>query len=191
MPEPCDFVIAADGGLARLKDSGIIPNLMIGDMDSAGVTAENIKSVKLSAEKDETDTLAAVKYGKIMGYKDFRVYCGTGGRLSHTLANIAVLKSLADCGLSGYIYGKNETLTVIRDGELVLDKTEGYISVFCLGGIAKGVTLEGLKYPLRDYAMTDAYPIGVSNEFVEGYAKISVKSGCLLIIYGEKESTIN
>ena len=60
---------------------------------------------------------------------------------------------------------------------------EGYLSVFCAGGTAKGVTLSGLKYELEDAELTNTFPLGVSNEFVGVPARVSVKDGALLVLW--------
>ena len=49
-------------------------------------------------------------------------------------------------------------------------------------GDAKGVTLEGMKYPSEDIDMFCFSSLGVSNEIVSQKAKISVKQGVLLVI---------
>jgi len=57
--------------------------------------------------------------------------------------------------------------------------------VFAADGTARGVTLEGLKYPLRDYAMAADNPIGVSNEFIGKPSRIVVQEGALIVMAGD------
>ena len=72
-------------------------------------------------------------------------------------------------------------ILVIKDEKVSFrENMEGYVSLFCMGERAEGVTIKGLKYPLEDYAMTNDFPIGISNEFIGEKAEISVKKGELV-----------
>ena len=57
-----------------------------------------------------------------------------------------------------------------------------FVSVFAWTEEAKGVSYKGLKYPLENATLTKAFALGISNEFAEEEAEISVKDGMLLII---------
>ena len=102
------FCIAVDGGLGYCGVLGIEPDLILGDFDSvsegearAVVQLEQEiphRVIRLPVEKDDTDMLAALKEGLGRGYRDFRIYGGTGGRLDHTLANIQCLLYLKKQG---------------------------------------------------------------------------------------------
>lgn len=180
-----DIVIAADGGYEYLKQAGLLADIVIGDFDSLKDAPGGDNIISLPPEKDDTDMYCAVKEALKRKYRSFIIYGGTGGRLSHTLANIQLLNYLARNGCRGYLIGQKEVLTVIYNGGLEFDSgAEGYISVFAIGGTALGVTLKGLKYPLTDYDMTCLYPIGISNEFTGRTARVEVSDGALLIIFG-------
>ena len=58
--------------------------------------------------------------------------------------------------------------------------------MFCSSGVAKGVRLENLKYELNDHTMSADFPLGVSNEFVDAPAKITVGDGTLLALWREQ-----
>ena len=62
----------------------------------------------------------------------------------------------------------------------------GYLSVFCNSGTAEGVTLSNLKYPLDDSEFTGSFPLGVSNQFLDVPAQVSVRRGSLLLIWEDK-----
>lgn len=181
-----DMVIAVDGGYEYLKGQRI--DMAVGDFDSLSYVPEHPHLLRLPAEKDDTDMLAAIREGRKAGYQTFYIYGGRGGRLDHTLANIQCLAYLAKQGARGHLIGQREAVTVIREGSIsfAADFPAGenrYISVFCYGERAEGVTLRGLKYPLRDAVLENTFPIGVSNEFVGKAASISVKKGMLLVVY--------
>lgn len=180
------LVIAADGGYAEAKTAGFDPDIIIGDFDSgAAPTDTEAFVVKLNRDKDDTDMLAAVKTGLRRGCDIFVIYGGTGGRLDHTVANFGTLAYLNAFGAQGYLVDEHSVATVITDGKFIPPKTAvGTVSVFAYGGNATGVTLKGLKFPLDNYELTPEFPIGVSNETIDGKrAEITVKHGTLLIFF--------
>ncbi|MBQ9141251.1 MAG: thiamine diphosphokinase [Lachnospiraceae bacterium] len=186
-----DLVIAVDGGINYCGVLEIEPDIILGDFDSVNeAQREAILTMKeqvpdrvvvLKPEKDDTDMLAALKLGLEKGYDYFLLYGATGGRLEHTLANIQCLLFLKNHGAVGYLMDGSGMIFVMRNEEVKLRANlEGYFSLFCLGKEAKGVTIKGLKYELEDYTMTNAFPIGVSNEFIGKEATVSVKDGELV-----------
>ncbi len=183
-PKENDLIIAADGGYSTLTKLNIKPDLVVGDFDSLGSTPENENVIKHPVKKDDTDTLLAVKIGLEKGYKNFIIYGAIGGRLDHTVASIQTATFVAENGGIAYIYGGNYTVTTIKNSNIKFkDTANGYISVFALSDIAKGVTIKGLLYELNDAEITPSFPIGVSNEFIEKESEISVKDGVLTIIF--------
>lgn len=189
------FIIALDGGLVFCEEQNIVPDMIVGDFDSLPskkrILLERYPQEiihRLPCEKDDTDTLAALRLAVEMGYGHFVIYGGLGGRISHTMANIQSLLFLKDIGLSGELIGKNSKVFLVKNESCTLSKEEsGYVSVFALGGKAKGVTLSNLKYEISDAELSDSFPIGVSNEFIGKEAEFIVKEGVLLVVVEQKE----
>ncbi|MCH5162089.1 MAG: thiamine diphosphokinase [Clostridiales bacterium] len=182
-----DLIIAADGGYSAVKSAGLDPNVVIGDFDSS-TAPEGIAAhvVKLKREKDDTDMLAAIKLGLRREYKTFVLYGGVGGRLDHTVANLAALRYLNNFDAHGFLIDRDTIATVITDETFVIPKTaEGTVSVFAYGGEATGVKLSSLYYPLDNATLSPDFPLGVSNATVSGKspATVSVKHGSLLIFF--------
>ena len=192
------FIIAADGGYINLIRMHKKPDVLIGDFDSlleAGISEEMLpmnqfEICRLPCEKDETDILAAIKHGMKLGYQKFHIFGGTGSIIDHILANIQCLTYLANHGCEALLYGMDFEACVLKNSFMEFeDDIKGTVSVFCLGEVAEGVTLEGLKYPLNDVVLNYEYPVGVSNEFVGKKSRIIVKKGLLLIVrFYEKKS---
>lgn len=192
--EKDDFIIAADGGFSFLYKHGIKPHLILGDFDSLGFVPEckDAEIIKLDPIKDDTDLLYAVKQGIKRNFRKFFFYGGTGGRTSHTISNIQTLSMLSKKGMQGFLFGDNEVFTVIHNKSVSFsDKSTGYISVFSLDTVSKGVYESGLKYSLNDYSMENSFPIGVSNEFTGQESCISVADGTLLLIYSKSAVLID
>lgn len=185
-----DMIIAADGGYNTLRRFGFTPDITIGDFDSSEPPKEG-EIIRLNPIKDITDTDRAVQYGREKGYRNFRIYGGMGGRESHTLANIQLMHGMAARGERCMLIGDDETMTVLRNGEIEFSQqSRGFISVFSLDNESVGVCESGLKYTLDDYTLNNRFPLGVSNEFIDERAKISVKNGTLLIVFESNSAWI-
>ena len=181
---PGDLLIAADAGYQQLIKRSLKPDLIVGDFDSLGSIPEGENIVRHPVMKDDTDLMLAIKLGLERGYRAFYIYGGLGGRLDHTIANIQALDFISENGGTGYLFGEKQIATVFFGGELSFPEgSKGIISVFAQGGIAEGVTLKGLLYPLKDATLSPAYPLGVSNEFTGDKASVVVRKGKLLVIW--------
>ncbi len=181
-----DCVIAADGGYSHTCRLGITPHRILGDFDSLGYVPE--QALQFPVEKDDTDAMLAARYGLEQGFDKFLFYGSLEGpRLDHTVANFQTLQFLADRGARGFLIGKNQLVTVVKESTLTFPETaQGDLSLFCMGSPARGVTLKGLKYNLQDGELTPGFPLGVSNHFTGAAAEISVKEGSLLVIYSRQ-----
>lgn len=182
-----DFVIACDSGYKHAIEAGIIPDLLIGDFDSYhGEIDKGIPVIKAPVEKDDTDTLLAVKHALAMGFKKFVLLGAMGGRLDHQTANINTCAYIAEQGGFCEIFGKESHIYAIKNNQLHLTRQKNWsVSVFSFTEKSYGVTLTGLKYPLNNATLTHTISIGVSNEFKEDTATITVRDGILLIILSD------
>lgn len=180
-----DCVLAADGGLAHVQALGLEPDGVLGDFDSLGYIPPSAKVFPV--EKDDTDAMLAVRHGLDLGYKRFLLYGSLDGpRLDHTVANFQTLQFLADHGAIGYLIGIDTVATVIKNETLRFSaQAQGVLSVFCMGGDARGICLSGLKYPLDNGSLTAGLPLGVSNHFTGRPATVSVKDGSLLVLWNK------
>ena len=178
-----DLVIAADGGWSHTRALGLTPHAVLGDFDSLGYVPEGARVFPV--EKDDTDSMLAVRLGLERGYRRFLLYGALDGpRPDHTLANLQTLGFLAAHGAWGHLCGLTHRVSVVAKGSLAFsEEAEGTVSVFCLGEDARGVTLEGLAYSLENGILTANYPLGVSNHFTGAPARITVAEGSLIVFY--------
>lgn len=180
---PGDHIIAADGGLEHTRRAGISPHEILGDFDSLGYIPTDARVFPV--EKDDTDAMLAARRGLELGCDTFYFYGSLDGpRLDHTVANFQTLQFLADHGVSGFLIGLNQIVTVVKDGSTRFPAgCTGTVSLFAMCGNAEGVTLNGLYYSLENGTLTPGFPLGVSNHFTGEEAAITVKSGSLLVIW--------
>lgn len=183
-PQPGDFVVAADAGYRICRRVGMVPDLVLGDFDSMPRPAD-LANVEVSpVEKDDTDTMLALKAGLKHGCTEFHLYGATGGkRLDHTLANLQSVVWLLRHGGTARLYGDDFVWAAVENGSFTIPKTVewGLLSVFCTGTDAHGVTLTGVQYPLRDGTLCAGVPLGVSNHILDAEATVTVTDGTLLV----------
>ncbi len=185
-----DLLVAIDGGLRFFYDSGIVPDWIVGDFDSAEETAlrffeakEDISWMRLIPEKDDTDTEAALRRAIDCGCEEIHILGATGSRLDHVFGNIALLGIGLLAGVEILLADPKNRIRMI-DHSLRLTKREqygSYVSLLPFTSSVTGVTLKGMKYPLTDVVMTCCSSLGISNEIVEEEAEISCKEGRLLV----------
>lgn len=182
-----DFIIACDKGYAYAKNAGLRPDLLVGDFDSyVGPVPQDIPTLDLPVEKDDTDTMAAVRWAVNEGFSSIRLYCALGGRLDHLLGNIQALSFACAHGVQAELWGGSSRLRLVSNGAAEIPPLPGYsLSVLALTDEVKNVCITGVKYPLHGKTITNTFPVGVSNEW-EGTAKISCGEGILLIVHAKK-----
>ena len=104
-PQSGDLVLAADAGYEVCRREGIVPDLVLGDFDSMEQPKDAENVLRVPVEKDDTDTMLAVKTALENGCDTIYLYGGTGGkRLDHTLANLQTLLFIRRRGARGYLY---------------------------------------------------------------------------------------
>ena len=187
LPEKRDvLIVAADGGLSYLAEQGIAPDLIVGDFDSLGRVPVGENIVLHPVEKDDTDTMLAIKLGLERNCRTFMIYGCLGGRPDHAYANYQALQYLAERGARGYLIGNGWVCCAVKDGVLRFPAgLSGTLSVFCPNGSARGVDLSGLYYSLTDGILESGFPLGVSNHFTGEAASVSVRDGVLLVMWEE------
>ncbi len=178
------YILCADNGYSYAKQCGITPDLIIGDFDSyKGNLPDNIPVITVPSEKDDTDTGLCLSYAIEHGFDDIIIYGGLGGRLDHTIANLQLIAAAAEKGISIRILDVSDQAYAICCSSIEIPRRDDcYISVFSASDISKGVSESGVKYCLDNHSLTRDFPLGVSNEFKDDKALISVKKGTLIII---------
>ena len=181
-----DFIIASDKGYTTLKRADIAIDIAIGDFDSLGYVPDDVKVIKLKVEKDDTDTMSAVRYALDNGAKEITLAGGIGGRLDHTIANIQTLSFIVSHNAVGRLIDENNEIIGLASGEYEFKRRKGYsLSVFAMSDEVTGLCEKGVKYPLNNALLTNKFPLGVSNEIIKDSAFISFKSGIALVCFSK------
>ncbi|MBR2353031.1 MAG: thiamine diphosphokinase [Clostridia bacterium] len=184
-PKGDDLCIAADSGLANAEALGVTPAIVLGDFDSIGKAKipEKAEVLRVPAEKDFTDTQLAVDTALKRGADEIILIGGLSGRLDHTLSNLAILEDLHEKRAPAIITdGKNRARYLFSTSTLIPKSGYRYLSLICLSDKAKGVSVEGCKYPLKNATLTRTFQYAVSNELTGNCALVSVRKGGIYII---------
>ncbi len=186
--EGAGLVIAADSGARHCRELKLKPGILLGDFDSISKSdwdkfSENgTEIVKYPSEKDMTDSELAVEIAMERGCTNVILLGAVGSRLDHSLSNIFLLKKLADRNCEGLIADEKNEIRLIRD-RIELKREAGvFLTLLPMAGNASGVSTKGLRYPLKDAVLETGSSWGVSNEFSEDTALVTVREGYLLVI---------
>ena len=184
-----DWFVYCDGGLKHVQELGREPNLIVGDFDSHEQPATDTETIVLPCEKDDTDTVYAVKEAVRRGFRDFLLIGVTGERFDHTFGNISLLLYLDSLGIPACILDDYSEMSIISRGTAEVKEDCSWFSLLNISGTAKGITIRGAKYPLTDGEITSEYQYGISNEVLPGETvRVSVREGRLLLVkvFGQK-----
>ncbi len=177
-----DLVIAADGGLDRLREAGVVPDLLIGDLDSlAGPPPEGVELKRSPREKDATDLELALREAVARGAEEIHVFGALGDRFDHALATINYLERF---DIAIVLHHGPTTLRLVSDRFEDRGEAGELVSLIPLTEVARGVRTWGLKYALHGEDLQRASTRGVSNEVVSSPWGLAVEAGKILVVHG-------
>ena len=182
-------LICADGGARAALALGLTPEVVVGDLDSldetmqARLKAMGCRFVVYPAAKDWTDLELALKLAVQEGAAEIVILGALGGRLDQELANILLLLLPELRDIPTRIADERQEVFVMRDQAEIVGQLGDVVSLIPLGGDVEGIVTEGLLYPLRDEPLLSGPARGVSNVMTEPVARVSLRSGALLIVH--------
>lgn len=186
-----DKLIAVDAGLKAVKQLGLIPDMIVGDFDSADpALLEEFRTLPYiiwdvhTPEKNETDTELALRKAAALGCKQITILGATGGRFDHMLANVFLLYTCLQRGIDACIIDRQNKIYLIEEEHHFSKKEQWgkYISFLPLLGKIEGITLEGFAYPLKDYDLDAGSSRCISNELQQKEGKIYFQNGIAICI---------
>ena len=178
-----DYIVFCDSGLKHLEALQVKPSLIVGDFDSHDNPHLDVETIVLPCEKDDTDTVFAVKEAIKRGFGDFLLIGVVGARLDHTLGNVSILLYLDSVGKKGIIIDDYSEMEIVSKEPAYIEESYAFFSLINITGTAKGITIENAKYLLNNAKITCEYQYGVSNEVLPSKtAKVSILDGKLLLI---------
>ena len=190
--EPGAFIVACDAGYRNAETLGVVPDLIVGDFDSAPQPpVQHERTIVLPHVKDDTDTHFAARWLWQHGCREVTFLGALGGqRFEHTVANLHTALFLAKNGVQVLLADERSELRILCPGQpMTLERKDWtYLSLFPLDGPLTGVEEQGVFYPLRDAVLTPDYPLGVSNEFTAPQAVLSCRAGHGLVVLSRADT---
>lgn len=178
-----DYVIFCDSGLKHLEQLRVTPGLIVGDFDSHENPCMAVETIVLPCEKDDTDTVFAVKEAIKRGFEDFLLIGVVGARLDHTIGNLSILLYLDALGKKGRILDDYSEMEIVSQTPVAIADNYSFFSLLNISGCAQGITITGAKYPLNGGEISCEYQYGISNEVLPGQtAQVSVAHGRVLLM---------
>jgi thiamine pyrophosphokinase len=190
--QPDDVLIAADGGARHALKLGVIPAVIIGDLDSlseAEVRVFNemgVHILRYPHNKDETDLELALQHAMKSGYQPISIVAALGGRLDQIIGNLALIADPESIEAGVRLDDGLTEAFFITSKATVHGKPGDTVSLLPWGMPAEGVNTDGLVYPLTRETLLPYRTRGISNQLLADTAKISLKRGTLLCIHHRK-----
>ena len=187
MVSRADRVVCADGGAAHLSSMGIVPHVIMGDLDSISPSHQRnfetagVEFIRHPVDKDYTDTELAAQWAIKNGATDITFLGTTGTRMDHTLANIFLMEKIAAMGVTCSMVDDHNEIHLVQD-QITLEKCPGiYLSILPITRKVTGITLTGLVFPLTNATLYRGDSTGISNRFEASTARISLETGLLMV----------
>ena len=177
-----DFILALDGGADTALKAAVMPNLVLGDLDSISPNAKNKigkeKLLKVSRQ-DNTDLEKGLDFARYFKVQNITIICAQGGRLDFTLSNFSSVFNYID---KANIVFKTSACDIypLKKSAKFACKKGAKISLIPMGNTT-GLTLKNLKYPLKN-ATFKIGQTAVSNIALKNNFEVSFKKGQLLVI---------
>lgn len=188
-----DYLICADGGANHLYNLNLVPDYILGDLDSINkpmisyYKEKGTKFKEFPKRKDETDTQLCIHLAKELGVSEIHLVGALGGRIDHTIANINLMYYIRELGIKPVIKNSSEDIYIAKDEEIkIKGNCKDTISILPIKGDAKGITLKDLEYPLNNATIKYGDPIGISNVMKRDRFTVKIDNGSVVIIRNKK-----
>jgi thiamine pyrophosphokinase len=185
-----DLIIAVDGGSRHCQDLEIIPNVLIGDLDSVTETllkeweSSGVKVISFPTDKDQTDLELALLYAQTQNPDEILVYGGVGGRLDMTFGNLMLLNHPELVTKTTFIRGSEKVYLLKAGDTLTLEGAFGdIVSLISLSFGQTQITTQGLEFALSEENLPFGYSRGISNRMISDRAEIQLGDGLLIIFH--------
>lgn len=185
---PASAVVAADSGAVHAVGAGRTVDVLVGDLDSIPpalaheLEAHGVEVRRFPPDKDATDLALALDVALELGATAVTLVGGGGGRLDHLLANLLLLAADEYAGVEVDAVMGPAHVAVVRGHRRLSGRVGELLSLLPVGGPARGVTTEGLHYPLRAATLRPGTSWGVSNRFAAAEATVTVTDGVVLAV---------
>jgi len=167
-------IICTDGSANKLLENGLIPNIIIGDMDSTTVDQNSFKGLYVKIiDQENTDLDKALEWCQVNSLSPLTVLGISQLREDHTIGNLILLANYSD-ELDINFVTDYFTITCHHGKRSFTSFKQQLVSLLPVEDI-QSITTEGLEFPLID----EPFPLssrGISNR-ATGHQFIITSSG--------------
>ena len=184
-----DVILAADGGTRHALQLGLMPSLVVGDMDSLPldqrrqVEAAGVRLIPYPHDKNETDLELAIRHALELRPESILLIGVLGRRLDHMLGNLSLLSDPAYAAYDIRADDGVEEVFFCRRQVAIRGKAGEILSLIPWGVDVSGVQTAGLKWPLADETLYAVKTRGISNELTGETASVEIATGLLLVVH--------
>lgn len=186
-----DYIICADKGGEYLLKHNLMPNMLMGDFDSISTDSLNkfaekkVLIERYPVEKDFTDTELCVMKALEYNPQEIVMLGCTGSRLDHVIGNIGLLNQCLQKGIKAYIKDEHNEIFLIDKPHNFKGEIGSIISLQAFTEEVQGLSISGVKYPLKDYNLKSWSPYTVSNVILNEEVSIIFEKGILMVIFSK------
>ena len=177
-------LICADGGANSALKMNLIPDYIIGDLDS--ISNEAIRKFKSTSRiirikrQNDTDVEKSIKHALKLKFNETLLMGVTGNRLDHTFCNIGiVLKFFPYIKIS--LIAENSYMKPYTGGILLKTYPGETVSIYGLDKRTKIIS-KGLKYELKDISLPFGEKESTSNVVKGNQVKLKINNGVVFVI---------
>jgi len=182
------FLVAVDGGLKVFYRLNVLPDILIGDLDSLNREALNWylkhsrRLLLFQKDKDFLDMEAVLDLAKNERIKRVRFFGVFGGRMDQSFACYSFLEKSHQFGIELTIHDNNETMGLIKGpGIRQFETASGRNWSFLpLDKKVTGLTLKGFQYNIDNEVLIRAETRAISNQSAEQVVNVKLKSGTII-----------
>ena len=185
--EQAETVIACDGAVTALQERGIVPDAIIGDLDSIPGDLRQRYADRIHHVKDQeiNDLTKSVRYAHAAGYTDIIILGATGLREDHTLGNISLLADYAPLFNRVEMVSDYGIFTPILQTTTLPSIPGQQVSLFALYPEGE-ITTEGLRWTISHRKLTSWWQ-GSLNQALGKWFTIILTPGARVIVYRETQ----
>jgi thiamine pyrophosphokinase len=177
-------IICADGGANAARKISVLPDYIIGDLDS--VTKDTLKYFTGKSEiigikrQNDTDVEKCIKYAIKKKLNDIVLTGVTGDRLDHTFCNLGIVLKFFNLARLRII-AENSLLAPYTGNVNIKTCSGETISLYGLNAKTR-ILSEGLYYPLKNISLPFGIKESTSNLAIGKEIKLRITGGVIFVI---------
>jgi thiamine pyrophosphokinase len=177
-------IICADGGANSAKKLGVIPDFIIGDLDSISSAAlkyfKNKSAIIKIKRQNDTDVEKCLKFAIKNRFNEAVLLGVTGDRLDHTLCNLGIVIKFFN-KIKIHVSAENSFLSAYNKSLKIKSRVGETISLYAFNK-QTFISSIGLKYPLKNSNLIFGEKESTSNVSLSDSIQLKINGGIVFVI---------